>query len=209
MRRCRCLDRRQSGMGKASSKGRTAAGAFCRGPETMGHRCWQSSAGGPASPSYERRKNSLSFFIGPPSTPPKSFCRSSGCEQAFVVRKPVIRIEHVIAEVFECRAVETVRAGFCYDGNLRAGSIAQIPARRSKSERGTPAAHRAIPNCSCLRMHWLPGVGRCRPGRKLEQAFRDLRSPIHHEVIGVWPLAVHAELSLIVQNWRALALRQA
>ncbi len=30
------------------------------------------------SPSYEKKKNVRSLMIGPPSTPPKSFCRSAG-----------------------------------------------------------------------------------------------------------------------------------
>jgi hypothetical protein len=37
------------------------------------------------SPSYEPKKNSLSFLIGPPNTPPKSFWRSSGLARPFAL----------------------------------------------------------------------------------------------------------------------------
>ena len=63
-----------------------------------------------------------------------------GFLQTFVVKEPVVRIQHVIAEIFKCRAMKFVGAGFCDDRDLRAGSapgfqaaLNQLPNRPEKA----------------------------------------------------------------------------
>src|SRR5919106_6267568 len=63
--------------GKAFRYGRIAVGACCRdwlfGTTVCRLDGWRNRC-----PSYEKKKNDLSFNNGPPSTPPKLFSRSAG-----------------------------------------------------------------------------------------------------------------------------------
>ena len=72
----------------------------------------------------------LSLMMGPPSTPPKSFCRNSGRGRLLGWQTNCWH-RHVVAQILKDRAVKTIRAALGHYRYLRARSAAGTPGRRS------------------------------------------------------------------------------
>jgi hypothetical protein len=81
-------------------------------------------------PSYEKKKNVLSLKIGPPRTPPKSFLVLFRFRQMVEICDPIVGIQRAISEIFEERAMISIRAGARHNRNLSARHAPELGSKR-------------------------------------------------------------------------------
>ena len=139
-------------------------------------------------------------MTGPPNTPPKSFCRSSGFGRPIEVREPVVGVQHVVPEIIEQRAMKVIRSGARHDRDLPAGGASELGSKR----RGL--------NAKLLHgIHRHQAVGSTRSAERGQRSAGGLHQwrvagdaeigadPVHGEIVGIRALPIHAELSLVVE----------
>ncbi len=79
-------------------------------------------------PSYEAKKNVLSFLMGPPRVPPNWFCWKSG--RGVLVRVNGFRVQHGVPEELERATMKTVCAGLRDHVDDRTGIAAVLRVKR-------------------------------------------------------------------------------